>query len=233
MHAEFPESTKTREPTLGYQMLLDVVTLPVADVDRSKQFYERLGWRFDADTVIAGVREVQFTPPHSAASVTLARGLPSGASEPQLGLGVEDIKAAREDLLSRGVEVSEVFHRDGSDLFSGTDPTRRPCRSYAVFTDPDGYSWLLQEINARRVHRDRDAIADVESLAQLLHETSQHHAAFEAVAPPHDWWDWYAAYAAARQGGGTEDQAASAANLYMAQVKNIEVPVESSGSAPK
>lgn len=226
-------SNEKYEPAMGYKMLLDVVTLPVADVDRAKHFYQRLGWRFDADTVIAGVREVQFTPPNSAASVTLARGVPSRAPGcvPQFGLAVEDIEVARDELISRGVEVSEIFHRNDSGLFPGSDPARRSYHSYALFNDPDGYSWLLQEINPRRQYADRAAIADVQSLAQLLHETSVHHGVFEAAAPPHDWWDWYAAYATARQGGATEDEAVAAAGAYMAQVKNVEVPVESSSSA--
>ena len=112
---------------LGYDMKLEVVTLPVSDVDRAKRFYQSLGWRLDADLVIGDIRAVQFTPPYSNASVTVGKGLttaPPGSAQ-RLELVVDDIDAARADLISRGVEVSEPFHRGESGLAPGPDPQRR------------------------------------------------------------------------------------------------------------
>ena len=132
-------------------MKLEVITLPVSDVDRAKRFYESLGWRCDAD-IVAGdaFRVVQLTPPHSACSIAFGKGLTSGApgSVQRLLLAVDDIDAAREDLVSRGVEVSEVFHLAGGRV-PGPDPERRSYQTYASFSDPDGNGWLLQEIKTR------------------------------------------------------------------------------------
>jgi catechol 2,3-dioxygenase-like lactoylglutathione lyase family enzyme len=130
---------------------LEVVTLPVADVDRAKGFYESLGWRLDADIVRGDAfRVVQLTPPHSECSISFGKGLTTAApgSAQRLLLAVEDVVAAREDLISRGAEVSEVFHLDGGPV-PGPDPERRSYQSYASFSDPDGNGWLLQEITAR------------------------------------------------------------------------------------
>jgi catechol 2,3-dioxygenase-like lactoylglutathione lyase family enzyme len=143
-------ATTTRPGTID--MKLEVVTLPVSDVDRAKRFYESLGWRTDADLDLGGGRRaVQFTPTHSECSVTISKGLiPSEPGSVQrLELIVSDIDAAREDLLSRGVEVSGLFHRDGSELLPGPDPERRSYLTYASFDDPDGNGWLLQEVTAR------------------------------------------------------------------------------------
>jgi catechol 2,3-dioxygenase-like lactoylglutathione lyase family enzyme len=202
-------------------MKLEVVTLPVSDVDRAKAFYQGLGWRLDADlTPREGVRVVQFTPPHSDCSIHFGNGLT--ATEPgsvdRLILAVEDIDAARDELTSRGVDVTDV---------SDTRPPGRGSRSYfeyASFKDPDGNGWLLQEITTRLPGRLwEQSTGYVAALADLLHETSQHHGAFEAVAPPHDWWDWYAAYASARQAGSSPDEADAAAGRYMADVKGVVV----------
>ena len=210
----------------GYDMDLEVVTLPVSDVDRAKSFYQSLGWRLDADFVIGDVRAVQLTPPHSNTSISIGKGLTTAApgSVQRLELVVDDIVAAREDLISRGVEVSELFHRGDTGLAPGPDPERRSYLSYASFSDPDGNGWLLQEVNTRLPGREWDDSMDVADLADLLHETSLHHGEFEAVAPPHNWWDWYAAYADARKSGSTEDDAAAAAGRYMAEVKHVVVP---------
>ena len=134
------------------EMKLEVVTIPVSDVDRAKRFYQSLGWRLDADFTIGDeVRAVQFTPTRSNASVAFGKGLTSAepGSAQRLELVVSDIDAARDDLIRRGVEVSELFHRDESGLAPGPEPQRRSYRTYASFSDPDGNSWLLQEVKKR------------------------------------------------------------------------------------
>ena len=132
-------------------MKLEVVTLPVADVDRAKSFYQSLGWRLDAD-IVAGdnFRVVQFTPPHSACSIAFGKGVTTGqpGSVQRLILAVLDIDAARDALASRGVEVSGVFHLAGGRV-PGPDPQGRSYQTYASFSDPDGNGWLLQEIKTR------------------------------------------------------------------------------------
>ena len=132
-------------------MKLEVVTLPVADVDRAKSFYQSLGWRLDAD-IAAGdnFRVVQFTPPHSACSVAFGKGVTTGqpGSVQRLILAVSDIDAARDALASRGIEVSELFHLAGGRV-PGPDPQGRSYQTYASFSDPDGNGWLLQEIKTR------------------------------------------------------------------------------------
>jgi catechol 2,3-dioxygenase-like lactoylglutathione lyase family enzyme len=137
-------------------MKLEVVTIPVSDVDRAKRFYQQLGWRVDADFVAGeGVRAVQFTPPRSNASISFGTGLTTAApgSAQRLELVVSDIVAARADLIARGVAVSELFHRGPDGLAPGPDPERRSYLSYASFSDPDGNGWLLQEVSARRPGR--------------------------------------------------------------------------------
>ena len=132
-------------------MKLEVVTLPVSDVDRAKTFYQSLGWRTDADIVVGDAfRVVQVTPPHSACSISFGKGLTTAepGSAQRLLLAVTDIKAAREDLLSRGAEVSELFHLAGGPA-PGPDPEGRSYQTYASFSDPDGNGWLLQEITTR------------------------------------------------------------------------------------
>jgi catechol 2,3-dioxygenase-like lactoylglutathione lyase family enzyme len=208
-------------------MTFEVAVLPVADADRSKAFYQGLGWRLDADINVAGdYRVVQFTPPNSPASIQFGRGITTmtPGSVQGLFLVVEDVEAARDDLISHGADVSEVFHGAGLNAerrVPGPDPERRSYRSFATFADPDGNSYLLQEITERLPGR--VGPTDVAALAELLHETAEHHGAFEAVAPPHDWWDWYGAYMDARQRGSTQEEAASAAGRYMAEVKHVVV----------
>jgi catechol 2,3-dioxygenase-like lactoylglutathione lyase family enzyme len=133
-------------------MKLEVVSVPVSDVDRAKAFYERLGWRLDADFAFGDdIRVVQFTPTRSECSIAFGKGLTTAApgSAQRLELAVTDIEAARDDLIGRGVEVSEPFHLDGGHFVPGLDPERRSYLSYASFSDPDGNSWLLQEITDR------------------------------------------------------------------------------------
>jgi catechol 2,3-dioxygenase-like lactoylglutathione lyase family enzyme len=135
--------------TIDYK--LEVVTLPVTDVDRAKRFYQSLGWRLDADIVRGDAfRVIQLTPPHSPCSVAFGQGITTGepGSVQRLILAVSDIDAARADLISRGAEVSEVFHLDGGRV-PGPDPEGRSYQTYASFTDPDGNGWLLQEITTR------------------------------------------------------------------------------------
>jgi catechol 2,3-dioxygenase-like lactoylglutathione lyase family enzyme len=133
-------------------MKLEAITIPVSDVDRAKSFYESLGWRLDADFELGnGIRAVQFTPTHSECSVSFGSGIVKAepGSVERLELVVSDIEAARADLISRGVEVSEPFHLGAGGPEPGLDPNRQSYNSYATFNDPDGNGWLLQEITTR------------------------------------------------------------------------------------
>jgi catechol 2,3-dioxygenase-like lactoylglutathione lyase family enzyme len=135
-------------------MKLEVVVVPVSDVDRAKAFYEKLGWRLDIDYVRDDEhRVIQFTPPGSQASIHIGKGI-TAATPGSLGniyLVVSDIAKARADLVDRGIEVSDVFHFDGilGPVVPGPDPNRGTYASFAAFKDPDGNSWLLQEITTR------------------------------------------------------------------------------------
>src|SRR5262245_23503944 len=132
-------------------MKLEVVTLPVSDVDRSKRFYQGLGWRLDAHIAVGDAfRVVQLTPPQSGCSISFGKGLTTDepGSIKRLLLAVYDIDAAREALISRGATVSEVFHLAGGPV-PGPDPQGRSYQTYASFSDPDGNAWLLQEIKTR------------------------------------------------------------------------------------
>jgi catechol 2,3-dioxygenase-like lactoylglutathione lyase family enzyme len=151
------EPTSPTQTALGVEMKLEVVTLPVSDVDRAKSFYQSLGWRLDGDFALGDdIRAVQLTPPQSGCSISFGKGLTKAepGSTQRFELVVSDIDAAHEDLISRGVEVSEVFHRDGGRLLPGPDPERRSYLSYASFSDPDGNGSLLQEVNTRLPGRD-------------------------------------------------------------------------------
>jgi catechol 2,3-dioxygenase-like lactoylglutathione lyase family enzyme len=150
------ESATTSQAVKPGEVKLEVVTLPVSDVDRAKSFYENLGWRLDADLVFGNdVRAVQLTPLGSGCSISFGKGLTTAepGSAQRMELAVYDIEAAREDLISRGVEVSELFHRDGGELKPGRHPERRSYLTYASFSDPDGNGWLLQEITERQPGR--------------------------------------------------------------------------------
>ena len=136
----------------GFDMKLEVLTIPVSDVDRAKSFYENLGWRLDADFEIGeNVRAVQFTPPHSDCSIAFGKGIIKGepGSIERMEMVVSDIEAAREFLISRGVEVSDFFHRGESGFEPGLDPQRTSYNSYATFSDPDGNGYILQEVTDR------------------------------------------------------------------------------------
>ncbi|MRG57829.1 glyoxalase [Phyllobacterium sp. SYP-B3895] len=186
----------------GKDMKLEVVVLPVSDVDRSKEFYSRLGWRLDADFIRSdGSRAVQFTPPGSPSSIHL------GASS-SLFLVVSDIETARADIARRGVDVSDVFHRgDGPDRVSGPDPERRSYASFASFGDPDGNSWLVQEVTSRlpgRVDTNNTIFNSSIELAAALRRAAAAHGEHEKRdGGRHDenWADWYAEYIVREQAG--------------------------------
>jgi catechol 2,3-dioxygenase-like lactoylglutathione lyase family enzyme len=151
---ELDSNTATEAPEVSTVPLrFEVTTLPVADVDRAKAFYLRLGWRLDIDFEPApGIRGVQFTPPGSPASIQFGKGSRATMTEPLSGLLliVEDIEAARDELIGRGVEVSEIWHDvPGESRQAGIDPERRSYLSRASFVDPDGNTWQLQEITER------------------------------------------------------------------------------------
>jgi catechol 2,3-dioxygenase-like lactoylglutathione lyase family enzyme len=202
---------------------LEVVVIPVSDVDRAKRFYESLGWRLDGDFSGGGDwRGVQLTPPGSPCSVIFGKGVTTAApgSAQGLMLIVDDIGAARTELVGHGVDVSEVFHFvDGFHVTGtngrapGPDPQGRSYSSWASFSDPDGNGWLLQEIKTRLPGRGFSV--DVATLTDLLRETEEHHGAYEAVAPKHHWSRWYAAYIVARERGKTPEEAAKDAALHM------------------
>ena len=133
------------------EVRLDVVTVPVSDVDRAKAFYEKLGWRLDIDFEPAeGVRIVQFTPPGSGCSISFGKNVTPAEPGSFQGseLAVQDIDATREDLIGRDVEVSDLYHLDGGPK-PGPDPERRSYQTFASFKDPDGNTWQLQEIKER------------------------------------------------------------------------------------
>lgn len=211
-------------PAGTVDMLLEVVTVPVSDVDRAKDFYQNLGWRLDADIARGDAfRVIQFTPPHSACSVAFGTGVTTGepGSLRRLILAVSDIDAARSELAGRGVAVSELFHLAGGRA-PGPDPEGRSYQTYAAFSDPDGNEWLLQEIITRLPGRQwADPATDVASRAALLKETAEHHDPYEKSHAPHNWWDWYAAYMTAREQGQTSDEAVATAGRYMSDVLGV------------
>jgi len=204
-------------------MKLEVVIIPVADVDRAKAFYGSLGWRLDADFAAGDVwRAVQMTPPGSPSSILFGKGLTTATPGSVQGtfLAVDDVEAARAELVARGADPSEVFHFNGALQVSATegrlpgpDPERRSYSSWASFRDPDGNSWMLQEITARLPGRGYGV--DVATVTDLLREAETRHGAYEPTAPKHHWSDWYAAYVVARQQGKTAEDAARDAALHV------------------
>jgi catechol 2,3-dioxygenase-like lactoylglutathione lyase family enzyme len=202
-------------------MKLEVVVIPVSDVDRAKRFYGGLGWRLDADFAAGDdYRVIQFTPPGSPSSVIFGKNVTAATpgSAQGLYLIVSDIAAARDELLGHGVKISEVFHAaDG--VFAGTDepflfgrhratgpdPKHRTYRSYASFKDPDGNGWLLQEVTARlpgRVDADTTFTSSSE-LASALRRAEAAHGEHEKRTgkPDANWPDWYAEYIVQEQAG--------------------------------
>jgi catechol 2,3-dioxygenase-like lactoylglutathione lyase family enzyme len=191
-------------------MKLEVVAIPVSDVERAKRFYGGLGWRLDADIVIGDeFRVVQFTPPGSSCSIHFGTGVTAAVpgSAQGLYLIVSNIEAARAELVGRGVDVSEVFHRAGREgRLSGPDPARRSYASFASFSDPDGNSWLIQEITVRlpgRVDADDTTFTSSTELAAALRRAEAAHGEHEKRTGQRDadWPDWYAEYIVREQAG--------------------------------
>jgi catechol 2,3-dioxygenase-like lactoylglutathione lyase family enzyme len=189
-------------------MKLEVIVLPVSDIDRAKSFYDQLGFRLDADfSMNENFRVLQFTPPGSESSIIFGKGITTavpGSNQGQL-LIVEDIEAARAELVGRGAEVSEVFHDAGGVFYhagnegrvSGPDPKRRSYASFASFQDPDGNTWLLQEVTRRAPGRvEAPAFASVSELSSALRRAEAAHGKYEAQTGKRDsnWPDWYAQY---------------------------------------
>ncbi|MCK1537519.1 MULTISPECIES: VOC family protein [unclassified Bradyrhizobium] len=200
---------------------LEVVVIPVSDVDRSKAFYAKLGWRLDADFSGEGWRVIQFTPPGSPASVIFGKNVTSAApgSAQGLYLVVSDIEAARREFRQRGVDVGDVFHADGdvhvgrdepyllgSVRKTGLEPARASYRSYASFKDPDGNGWLFQEVTTRlpgRVGGSATFGSQADLAAALRRASSAHGEHEKRDGGRHDanWPDWYAEYMLAEQSG--------------------------------
>ncbi|RWG81485.1 MAG: glyoxalase [Mesorhizobium sp.] len=185
----------------GVDMKLEVVVLPVSDVGRAKRFYQDLGWRLDADFLRSdGSRAVQLTPMGSPASIHLG-------DKPVFFLVVSDIEAARAELAERGVDISEVFHRGKEGPVNGRDPEWRSYGSLASFSDPDGNSWLLQEVTTRlpgRVDTDLTTFTSSTELAAALRRASAAHGEHEARTGgqrDENWPDWYAEYVVAEHAG--------------------------------
>jgi len=203
-------------------MKFEIAIIPVSDVDRAKEFYARLGWRLDAEFAAGNdFRVIQFTPPGSGCSIIFGKNVTAAAPGCAQGLYliVSDIEAARNELLRRGVEISEVFHSAsgvyaGTDepyLFgrhrvSGPDPEHGSYRSFASFSDPDGNGWLLQEITTRlpgRIDPAATSFASARDLASALRRAEAAHGQHEKRTGQRDenWPDWYAAYMVAEQAG--------------------------------
>jgi catechol 2,3-dioxygenase-like lactoylglutathione lyase family enzyme len=210
-------------PVAAVDLKLEVVVIPVSDVDRAERFYESVGWRLNADFASGDDwRLVQMTPPGSPCSVMFGKGFTPAAPGSVQGtfLVVDDLEAARAQLIGHGVEVSEVFHFQGDLLTArtkgrtpGRDPQGRSYFSFASFNDPDGNGWLLQEVTTRLPGRGFSS--DVTTLTELLQEAEKRHGAYEPTAPKHHWSGWYGAYIVARERGGTPDEAAKDATLQI------------------
>ncbi|MGZ4816955.1 MAG: VOC family protein [Terriglobales bacterium] len=207
---------------VGVDMKFEIVVIPVSDVDRAKEFYARLGWRLDADYDNGkDFRVIQFTPPGSGCSVIFGKNITAAApgSAQGLYLIVADLNAARNELLRRGIKISEVFH-GGNDVYAGPDepylfgrirvnghdPDHRSYRSFASFSDPDGNGWLFQELTTRllgRIDSAATTFASANDLANAFRRTEAAHGEHEKRLGQRDanWPDWYAAYMVAEQSG--------------------------------
>jgi catechol 2,3-dioxygenase-like lactoylglutathione lyase family enzyme len=187
-------------------MKLEVIVIPVSDVERAEQFYRKLGWRQDVTPPGSGV--LQFTPHGSACSVQFGKNLTSAApgSVQRTYLIVSDIEAARNALVAAGIEVSEIFHLGPNGPVSGPDPEHGTYRSLASFSDPEGNSWLLQEITTRlpgRIDSGVTSFGSVSDLASAFRRAEAAHGEHEKRIGQRDanWPDWYAKYMAAEQSG--------------------------------
>jgi catechol 2,3-dioxygenase-like lactoylglutathione lyase family enzyme len=214
------ETAKTTKAQ-AVDMKLEVIVIPVSDVDRAKAFYAKLGWRFDADFAGEGWRVIQFTPPGSPSSVIFGKNVTAAApgSAQGLYLIVSDIEAARRELIARGVKVSEAFHGAGdvhtgpdepylfgSRRVSGPDSERGSYRSFASFNDPDGNGWLFQEVTTRlpgRVEADTTFTSSTELAATLRRAAAAHgeHEKRTGGQRDENWPDWYAEYIVREQKG--------------------------------
>ena len=202
--------------TSEVDMKLEVVLVPVSDVERAAAFYRKLGWRQDADTGKGDERRLQFTPPGSACSIMIRKGVgPAVPGTTQfLHLVVSDIVAAREELVRKSIDASEVFHdaAGGFDRFdrkaraSGPDPQRRSYASFVIFNDPDGNGFVLQEITTRlpgRIDSNETTYSSTPDLANAMRRAAKAHGEHEkrtGAADP-NWPDWYAAYMVGEQNG--------------------------------
>jgi catechol 2,3-dioxygenase-like lactoylglutathione lyase family enzyme len=193
---------------------LEVVAIPVSDIERAKRFYgSTLGWRLDADFAAGDeFRGLQFTPPGSQCSIHFGKGVTPAApgSARGLFLVVSDIEAARAELVERGIEASEVFHRAAPEWtpVSGPDPQRHSYSSFLTFSDPDGNGWVLQEVTARlpgRVDASNTAYTSPTELAGALRRAESAHGQYEKDKlqgqRDADWPTWYASYMVAEQAG--------------------------------
>lgn len=210
-----PRQNTTTDARVGQvDLKLEVITIPVSDVDRAKTFYANLGWRLDADFTTADEHVVQFTPPGSPCSIHFGTNLTTGAPGSAQGLLiVSDIEAAREELVRRGVEASEVFHLPGFNRvdhglrLSGPSPDRPSYGSFLSFKDPDGNEWLLQQVTTRlpgRIASGATSFGSVGDLAAAFRRASVAHGEHEARTGgerDENWPDWYAAYMVAEQSG--------------------------------
>jgi catechol 2,3-dioxygenase-like lactoylglutathione lyase family enzyme len=208
-----PTKDATRKPSVGkVDLKLEVVTIPVSDVDRAKKFYESLGWRLDADFNQGG-RGIQFTPPGSPCSIHFGTHLTTAApGSAQMLLIVSDIQAARDELVRLGVKVSEVYHYTGVNRVapdarvSGPAPDRSSYGSFVSFSDPDGNVWLLQEVTTRlpgRIEPGATSFVSASDLASAFWRAATAHGEHEKRTGQHDanWPEWYAAYMVAEQAG--------------------------------
>jgi catechol 2,3-dioxygenase-like lactoylglutathione lyase family enzyme len=218
---QVPASDVTEAIVPRVETRLEVIVIPVADIDRAKAFYARLGWRLDTDYAHDDdLRVIQFTPTGSGCSIIFGKNVTAAApgSAQGLYLGVADIEAARQELQACGVAVSKIFHGVAGDyigndepyLFGqlradGPDSKRRSYRSFASFHDPDGNGWLLQEITSRLPGRITGGtkFTSESDLASALRRAAAAHAQHEAWTgrPDPNWPDWYAGYMVREQAG--------------------------------
>ena len=218
MTQERGETATKRPRPRAADMKLEVVVIPVADVDRAKEFYGSLGWRLDADFPFPnGVRVVQFTPPGSPCSIQFGTKITSASPGSAQGLYLitSDIETTRAELIARSAKVSEVFHAgapgaqfqpDGSGRVRGPAPDHATYRSFATFSDPDGNGWLIQEVTTRlpgRIDAAETTFASAADLASAMRRAETAHGEHEKRTGQRDanWADWYAAYMVAEQAG--------------------------------
>ncbi|WP_168793493.1 VOC family protein [Paraburkholderia aromaticivorans] len=217
-NAQTPNEAETAAGTAQtVDMKLEIVVIPVSDVDRAKQFYVRLGWRLDVDIAKDDqFRVVHFTPPGSQCSILFGKGVTTEepGSVQGLHLIVSDITRAHAELVERGIDVSEVFH-DAGGLFhrageegrvSGPQPARSSYGSFASFSDPDGNGWVFQEVTTRlpgRVDARATTFTSATELAGALRRAAAAHGEYEKLSGQHDenWPDWYAGHIVAEQAG--------------------------------